>query len=1028
MPSRASSAAGSHSKSTSAGAASDTTTTWLDALLLVARLGVETTESAAPAAKAVFQSAVLLLEKIEKLQKNQEALKDICEQIVSTLQMLCSVIQAAHPEVANLQERCLDFQQLLNGISSRIEEIKNIKTSRRQQLKGFILPGGITNALAVYGNSITDMQEQLKLFTVHNTKLVLNETSGGQTSQSGSEFSATFTTTGMSWFEDTFNSELSRSQIEDALARSIINVIQEIWIHLTNPVRATLNHTHNALEKVQALFNHLDAHFGNLVLIFSFQEAVLKWGRIGHMVNHRLQNNAGSQTSDSLVVALASGQTVIQPRFVRDKVQFIRNCPPPSKFFQGRKDILLQLDRFFQPTEQKEQKVVLLYGLGGAGKTQIALKFISDSVFRFRFTDQFKINASSEEAIEMGYKQIALTQNLGDTAEAAQTWLKTNQDEWLLLFDNADKRDLDLGEYLPKCTHGNVLITSRNPQLWSHTGPDKKIIEISNLVVDDAVVLLLKCAGLDTDKHKTQAVAVVKELYCFPLAIIQAGAFISRIPSLHEDISDFIPLYQKNQAALLSKKPEQSQGDYKLTVYTTWEMSFKQLKPAAAEFLQLCSFIHFEGISEDIFKRASEYVPGDGPLDPSHNILHSGLDLLLGFKDSESMWNTLAFGEIISEICSYSLMVWQSNAGSIHPLVHQWSRTMAIDSIGQRNLVVALLGMSAACSVGIMQRIQLFLHLVRLLEGGDLMDTGFEDHFGSVFVAGGMYRVAGALQRHMWTRSSDILGAEHPNTIQAASNLASTYSDLGQYTDAQKLKEQVLEQQTRLLGAEHPKTIRAAGNLAATYSHLGRFADAQKLQEQVLEQQTRLLGAEHPETIGTAGNLALTYQDLGRHTDAQRLGEQVLEQQTRLLGGEHPDTIRAAGNLASTYRALGQYVNAQKLNEQVLEQRTRLLGAEHPDTIWTAGNLAATYRNLGRHADAQKLNEQVLEQRTRLLGAEHPHTIWTAGNLAAIYRDLGQHADAQKLEEKVLEQRTRLLGAEHPDTIWTAGNLALTYQ
>ncbi|KAJ7061926.1 P-loop containing nucleoside triphosphate hydrolase protein, partial [Mycena amicta] len=273
--------------------------------------------------------------------------------------------------------------------------------------------------------------------------------------------------------------------------------------------------------------------------------------------------------------------------------------PPPSKFFQGRKDILLQLDRFFQTAEQKKQTVVLLYGLGGAGKTQIALKFISDS--GSRFTDQFKINASSEEAIEMGYKQISLAKNLRDTVEAAQTWLNSNQGEWLLLFDNADKVDLDLGVYLPKCTHGNVLITSRNPQLWSHTGPDRKIIEISNLKVDDAVVLLLKCAGLDLGNHTTHAVAVVKELYCFPLAIIQAGAFISRISSLHQDISNFIPLYRENRAALLSKKPEQSQGDYKLTVYTTWEMSFKQLKPAAAEFLQLCSFIHFEGITEDIF-------------------------------------------------------------------------------------------------------------------------------------------------------------------------------------------------------------------------------------------------------------------------------------------------------------------------------------------------------------------------------------------------------------------------------------------
>ncbi|KAJ7057384.1 P-loop containing nucleoside triphosphate hydrolase protein, partial [Mycena amicta] len=409
------------------------------------------------------------------------------------------------------------------------------------------------------------------------------------------------------------------------------------------------------------------------------------------MVTQRLQSVAQSQTSDSVVV-LAPGQTIIQPRFVRgdylnfpwlqilryflEKIQFITTCPPPSKFFQGRRDILLQLDRFFQPTEPKEQKVVLLYGLGGAGKTQIALKFISDS--GSRFTNKFKINASNAEAIEMGYKQISLAKSLEDTAEAAQTWLKANQDEWLLLFDNADQVDLDLGVYLPKCTHGNILITSRNPQLWFHTGPDKKIIEISNLVLEDAVALLLKCAGLHIDNQKTQAVAVVEELYCFPLAIVQAGAFISKMPSLNQDISRFIPIYQENRASLLAKKPQQSQGDYEWTVYTTWEMSFRQLGPLAAQFLQLCSFIHFEGITEDIFKQASEYTPGDGPLDPSLNILQPALDFLSRFKNSESKWNSLAFGEMISEICSYSLMVWQSNIGSIHPLVHQWSRTMAI--------------------------------------------------------------------------------------------------------------------------------------------------------------------------------------------------------------------------------------------------------------------------------------------------------------------------------------------------------------
>ncbi|KAJ7052089.1 P-loop containing nucleoside triphosphate hydrolase protein, partial [Mycena amicta] len=275
--------------------------------------------------------------------------------------------------------------------------------------------------------------------------------------------------------------------------------------------------------------------------------------------------------------------------------------PPPSKFFQGRQDILSQLDTWFQPAQQKEQIVVLLHGLGGAGKTQIALKFIANS--GLRFTDQFKINASSKESIEASYKQIAMDKNLGDSANA-QTWLKANQDEWLILFDNADKLDLDLGEHIPKCKHGNILITSRNPELWR-----KKSIEISNLSVDDAVTLLLKRSGLGhhTAGNRMHSVSIVKELHCFPLAIVQAGAFISKSPPLQQDISKYLQLYQQNKIELLSKKPAQSPEDYEWTVYTTWQMSFSQLSSKARQFLQLCSFIHFEKITEDIFQRASEY-------------------------------------------------------------------------------------------------------------------------------------------------------------------------------------------------------------------------------------------------------------------------------------------------------------------------------------------------------------------------------------------------------------------------------------
>ncbi|KAJ7061268.1 hypothetical protein C8F01DRAFT_1057830 [Mycena amicta] len=804
------------------------------------------------------------------------------------------------------------------------------------------------------------------------------------------------------------------------------------------------------------------------------------------MLNQGLQNSINGRTSYNLLSrrALDPEHSILQQRLVQgndqrfskvqilicrlDEVQTIRSCPPPSKFFQGRQDILSQLDRLFQPIEKKEQKAVLLHGIGGAGKTQIALKFIAES--GARFTDQFKINASSAETIEVGYKQIAMAKKLGDTAEAAQTWLKAHHAEWLLLFDNADQPNLDLEAYLPQCNHGNILITSRNPGLWVHTGSSQKAIAVSNLSLDDAVLLLLNRAGVELlrNDNKIHAVQIVQELYCFPLAIIQAGAFISKSSPLQQDISKYIPLYRRNKATLLSRKPEQSHADYQWTVYTTWQISFDQLGPRAAQFLQLCSFIHFEGITEDIFQRASEYTPGNEPLDPSLDILQTALDFLSNFRNAESNWNSLAFAEMMSDICDYSLMTWQENAYCIHPLVHQWAGITIANQIDQRKMIVALLGMATACSTEVMQKIQLLLHITLLSEDGDIQGTGFEGPLGDVFQVGGMFTRAETLRRDILMRSdarlggehpktlaamlklsetfmtlgkyteaqklqeqvlekwSKLLSAEHPNTIFATAWLAATFQSLGQYTEAQKLQEQVLEKWTKLLGAEHPATIDATANLAATFWSLGQYTEGQKLEEQVLEKRTKLLGAEHPSTIDATANLAATFRSLGRYTEAQKLQEQVLEKRTKLLGAEHPDTIDATANLATTLSSLGQYTEAQKLEELVLAKQTKLLGAEHPSTIDATANLAATFWSLGQYTEAQKLQEQVLEKRTKLLGAEHPSTIDATASLAAMFWGLGQYTEAQKLQEEVLEKQTKLLGAEHPDTIDATANLATT--
>ncbi|KAJ7458484.1 hypothetical protein FB451DRAFT_972967, partial [Mycena latifolia] len=166
-----------------------------------------------------------------------------------------------------------------------------------------------------------------------------------------------------------------------------------------------------------------------------------------------------------------------------------------------------------------------------------------------------------------------------------------------------------------------------------------------------------------------------KELCYLPLAIIQAGAFLSQTGALHQ----YLDLYTKNRARLLSEKPVQSQDDYAWTVYTTWQISFDQLSKPAATFLQLCSFLHHEGISEQIFSRASAYYfPANYP---SKEELKDPLEFLSQFLGPAGTWDSLCFTKVTNEISAYSLINFdpERNMFSIHPLVHSWSQSTLID-------------------------------------------------------------------------------------------------------------------------------------------------------------------------------------------------------------------------------------------------------------------------------------------------------------------------------------------------------------
>ncbi|KAF8168867.1 P-loop containing nucleoside triphosphate hydrolase protein [Mycena galopus ATCC 62051] len=385
--------------------------------------------------------------------------------------------------------------------------------------------------------------------------------------------------------------------------------------------------------------------------------------------------------------------------------QFLGHCPPPSRNFQGRRIVLDKMHQFFDQRTNK-QHIYVLYGLGGAGKTQIALKFIEEST---HFGDQLVVDASTTETIETSLKNFATTKKIGNHSQDTLRWLGGKPEPWLLFFDNADDPKINLNKVIPKCNHGNIIITSRNPDLRGYGDHS----QISDMEESDAVALLLKTADYRCSLVNEQfAVEIVKELYYLPLAIVQAGAFILK----SEALSGYLALYRTNCLKLLSEEPAQSYDGYALSVFTTWQMSFNKLSQPAAMFLQLCSFIHREGITEDIFRRAScskaldrwedrprkrqklnpPAVQSSQPQSSAVDSKERAQEFLSKFLKPTGVWDSFQFIQATNEIKAYSLINFnkEQKSFSIHPLVHEWSRTALADPDSGHSCMGEILGMS----------------------------------------------------------------------------------------------------------------------------------------------------------------------------------------------------------------------------------------------------------------------------------------------------------------------------------------------
>ena len=665
---------------------------------------------------------------------------------------------------------------------------------------------------------------------------------------------------------------------------------------------------------------------------------------------------------------------------------------------------------------------VAIHGMGGVGKTQLALKYSLE--FRDRYAGVWWLRAETDTTLQLDAldccRFIGAAVGEGESPSLAlKRWLgqvEPGAAPWLLVFDNAED-PAALRPNLPERGCHHVLITSRNPA-WS--GIARPVATVVWTPEEGADFLAHRLPGHVSSQDPAALRELSDALGGLPLALEQAAGFLDETGMPAADYTAQVRGY--DSAALVLDEGRAATG-YERSVLATLSMAFPRLGEDAAQLLRLLSFCAPDPVPERLFREHPEHLPAalaDTARQPlrwekavaalrryslAERIHIPALERLPG-QPNERKEPALQLHRLTQEVARHRIVADpQADAGVLLMLLLHalpTEPTLPVHWPRYASLVPHVLQVDCLSAHIAVDRRRLCVLLGR--SAGYFKDGP------------ALYATARSIFERTLAMERKDLGDDHPATLTVMSNLAGALLAQGDLAGAHALHKHALAVCSRVQGDEHPDTLNSMNNLAGALYAQGDLAGARTLGQQALAVRRRALGDEHPDTLTAMNNLAGTLRAQGDLPGALVLHKQALAVSRRVLGDEHPDTLISMSNLAGALHAQGNLGSARALAEQALAVRRHVLGDEHPDTVTSMNNLAGMLFAQGDLAGARSLGEQALAVSRRVLGDEHPDTLTAMNNLTITLWLGTERREAIELMTRSVDTSTATFGADHPTT------------
>lgn len=654
-----------------------------------------------------------------------------------------------------------------------------------------------------------------------------------------------------------------------------------------------------------------------------------------------------------------------------------------NNLFRGRELELDQIRNAFQ-----NRKDVVLTGLGGMGKTELAIQFSKDKsnadVYFLTYRGSFQETVA--RGIIEGIPEYANQKlSMEEAYTVALNRLMACKREDLLILDNVDAPNHGLNEVLREL-HGlpmRTLVTTRYEADNAIEVGALFLEELENIFDDYRAPVTRedRLALIEAvDRHTLSVSLIARTLRC---GRVKADVILEALKnqSLKETR---LPLIDTDYPGV--EKQKKLYG-HLLAVFRVTEMSPKEKRVMRAAVL-----LPDGGIGSELFQRALD--------------------------DEE--------GEALFSLAQNGWVKWSKDIVAIHPVIRLvcWEELNPTDENCHAflNAVGKTYDQTKYDHIRFRQIAELYSKAADKLEG-----------FGGVWAnrAGQLWFELGDYRRALEYNSRSVSQMEeNPDPLLLATaynNLGMAYGYLGQHEDALVFIQKALKLWEVHLTPDHLSLAVAYSNLGMTHGNLGEFEEELECCVKALAIKKKYYPQDHPSMAKVYNNIGVAYGHLGDYQKDLEYGLKALDIRRDTLSEQHPLLGASYNNVGLAYMNLGDLEKAMEYLTIAKEIRENSLPSLHTDIAQSYNNIGEVYVRLDQFHEALLCQLKALSILENAFSFDTLDLASTYVNIGATYIDLLEYEEAVDYLMKAMKIWEKRSASVSTELASCCGNLGVAY-